>query len=119
MRNRRQFLLDLPRGAAVLGAGSLLPGPRRRRRQDFAGAGGAPLGTLESSVLEALPGKVPLIKRTWRPPNFETPVSYFNEAFTPNDAFFVRYHLATIPEVAPQEWRLEVWAAMGWTNPSS
>ena len=48
-----------------------------------------------------------MIKKTWRPPNFETPVSYFNEAFTPNDAFFVRYHLADIPEVAPQDWRLQ------------
>ena len=67
-----------------------------------------PGGTLESSVLEALPGKVPLVKKTWRPPNFETPVSYFNETFTPNDAFFVRYHLADIPVVAPQDWRLRV-----------
>ena len=45
-----------------------------------------PEGTLSASLLEALPGKVPLIKKTWRPPNFETPVSYFNDAFTRNDA---------------------------------
>ena len=32
-------------------------------------------------LLEALPGKVALIKKTYRPPNFETPTSYFNEAF--------------------------------------
>jgi len=41
-----------------------------------------PSGTLESAVLEALPGKKPLIKRSFRPPNFETPVTYFNELFT-------------------------------------
>jgi DMSO/TMAO reductase YedYZ molybdopterin-dependent catalytic subunit len=51
---------------------------------------------------------VALIKRSWRPPNFETPVSYFEQAFTPNDAFFVRYHLANIPEVSSQEWRLQI-----------
>jgi DMSO/TMAO reductase YedYZ molybdopterin-dependent catalytic subunit len=67
-----------------------------------------PSGTLESALLEALPGKLPLIKKSWRPPNFETPVRYFNEAFTPNNAFFVRYHLAKIPDIAPQDWRLSV-----------
>jgi len=65
-------------------------------------------GALDSAVLAALPGKVPLIKRTWRPPNFETPVSWFKQAFTPNDAFFVRYHLASIPEVSAQDWRLAI-----------
>ena len=51
---------------------------------------------------------MPLIKKSWRPPNFETPVSYFNDVFTPNDAFFVRYHLSNIPEVAAATWRLKV-----------
>jgi sulfite dehydrogenase (cytochrome) subunit A len=51
---------------------------------------------------------VPLIKKSWRPPNFETPVSYFNDAFTRNDAFYVRYHLPNIPEVAAVSWRLKI-----------
>jgi len=55
-----------------------------------------PEGILEAHTLEALPGKKPLIKKTYRPPNYETPVKYFNEMFTPNDAFFVRYHLSVI-----------------------
>ncbi len=67
-----------------------------------------PEGILESQVLEALPGKKPLIKKTYRPPNYETPVKYFNEVFTPNDVFFVRYHLSNIPEIDPKEWRLKV-----------
>jgi DMSO/TMAO reductase YedYZ molybdopterin-dependent catalytic subunit len=61
-----------------------------------------------SGDLEALAGKVPLIKRTWRPPNYETPLSYFSEEFTPNKAFFVRYHLASIPEIAADKWTLKV-----------
>lgn len=67
-----------------------------------------PLGALESAVMESLPGKKPLIKRTFRPPNIETPLIYFNELFTPNDAFFVRYHLTNLPKVNAQEWKLKI-----------
>ena len=39
-----------------------------------------------------------MIGLTGRPPQLETPFSVFDEsAITPNDAFFVRYHLAGIP----------------------
>jgi DMSO/TMAO reductase YedYZ molybdopterin-dependent catalytic subunit len=65
-------------------------------------------GARESAVLEALPGKFPLIKKSYRPPNYETPVEYFAEPITPNKAFFVRYHLASIPEVDAAQWRLKV-----------
>ena len=44
------------------------------------------------------PGKRALLRLTARPPQLETPFSVFDEAIlTPNDAFFVRYHLADIP----------------------
>ena len=44
------------------------------------------------------PQKRPMIGLTARPPQLETPFSVFNEgAITPNDAFFVRYHLAGLP----------------------
>ena len=102
--DRRSFLLS---GAAGLAAASAAP-LRALAAEAALGPAELPSGTLEASVLAALPGKAPLIKKTWRPPNFETPVSYFNAAFTPNDAFFVRYHLADIPEVTPQGWRLRV-----------
>jgi DMSO/TMAO reductase YedYZ molybdopterin-dependent catalytic subunit len=59
--------------------------------------------------MEALPGKRPLIKLTTRPPNFETPVSFFANPITPNDAFFVRYHLAGIPpRIDLPQWKLSV-----------
>src|SRR3954468_607367 len=56
------------------------------------------------------PQKRPLIVQTSRPPQLETPFSVFNEGIiTPNDAFFVRYHLAGIPlDVDPVAFRLEV-----------
>ena len=67
-----------------------------------------PAGALAEQMLYALPGKLPLIKKTFRPPNFETPVQYFRTAITPNKAFFVRWHLAAIPEVAAASWTLSV-----------
>jgi DMSO/TMAO reductase YedYZ molybdopterin-dependent catalytic subunit len=69
---------------------------------------GLPAGTRAEAVLEALPGKKPLIKLTYRPPNYETPIAHFRTAITPNDAFFVRYHLADIPDVDARTWRLKV-----------
>ncbi len=70
-----------------------------------------PAGTLSEAELAALPGKKPLIRKTYRAPNYETPVAYFNEQFTPNDVFFVRYHLANIPEVDAAQWRLRIGGA--------
>lgn len=64
--------------------------------------GGRPLATY--------PGKRPLIVLTSRPPQLETPFSVFDEGIiTPNDAFFVRYHLADIPlSIDPASYRIEV-----------
>jgi len=59
------------------------------------------------------PQKRPLIRHTARPPQLETPFAVFNEGIlTPNDAFFVRYHLALSPppmeQLTPEIFRLEV-----------
>ena len=98
MGTRRQFLKELAGGAALLGSGALLPS-LARGADAAVGPSTLPAGTLATSFLEALPGKRPLIKKTYRPPNYESPLEVFEQIFTPNDAFFVRYHLARIPEV--------------------
>ena len=67
-----------------------------------------PEGIRNSAVLDALPGKKPLIKLTYRPPNYETPIEYFRTAITPNDAFYVRYHLSFIPELDAKTWKLAI-----------
>jgi DMSO/TMAO reductase YedYZ molybdopterin-dependent catalytic subunit len=67
-----------------------------------------PGGTLDSEVLDRLAGKQPLLKRSYRPPNYESPVSYLNDAITPNDRFFVRWHLANIPVIDAETWRLQI-----------
>ena len=59
------------------------------------------------------PQKRPLIRLTTRPPQLETPFGVFNESLlTPNDAFFVRYHLTNSPPRAellqPDRFRLTV-----------
>ena len=90
-----------------------------RRRELLAGTVGALLTRAawsattadprgDGELLSALPGKRPLIRRAFRPPNYETPLRDLIAPFTPNDAFFVRYHLAVIPEVDPRIWRLAV-----------
>ncbi len=47
------------------------------------------------------PQKRPMLRLTARPPQLETPFAVFNEGVTtPNDAFFVRYHLTNSPPAA-------------------
>ncbi len=60
--------------------------------------------------LIAYPQKRPLIRQTARPPQLETPFEVYNEGLiTPNDAFFVRYHLGNIPtRIDPAAYRLRV-----------
>jgi len=60
-------------------------------------------------TLVRYPQKTELILLTDRPPQLETPSRYFLSDLTPNDAFFVRWHLSGIPtSVDPNSFRLEV-----------
>ena len=61
-------------------------------------------------MLAAYPQKRPMIVLTSRPVQLETPFGVFDEsALTPNDAFFVRWHLAGVPTtVDPSTYALTV-----------
>jgi DMSO/TMAO reductase YedYZ molybdopterin-dependent catalytic subunit len=83
-------------------SGLLMAGAARLSRA------GLPAGALESEALETLPGKDRLLKRAFRPPNYEAPLSYLNDAITPNNRFFVRWHLANIPTADADSWRLKI-----------
>jgi DMSO/TMAO reductase YedYZ molybdopterin-dependent catalytic subunit len=86
----------------------------------MAALGGLPLRAVAATAsqpfengtrdLVAYPQKRPLLRITTRPPHLETPFSVFNGGvITPNDAFFVRYHLAHIPlSVDLRTYRLRV-----------
>jgi DMSO/TMAO reductase YedYZ molybdopterin-dependent catalytic subunit len=55
------------------------------------------------------PQKVPLILLTDRPVQLETPRHYFRTAFTPNEAFYVRWHLEGIPNAVDlKDWKLRI-----------
>lgn len=56
------------------------------------------------------PQKRPMIGLTSRPPQLETPFAVFNDGpITPNNAFFVRYHLSDLPyDIDPDKFTLEV-----------
>ena len=60
------------------------------------------------------PQKRPLTLVTTRPPHLETPFSVFDQGpITPNDAFFVRYHLANFPlSIDPDNYRLTIKGAV-------
>jgi DMSO/TMAO reductase YedYZ molybdopterin-dependent catalytic subunit len=104
LNSRRQFL----RGASVLLAGAALP------LRDLAATVDQPFGN-GTRELVVYPQKRPLMRITTRPPHLETPFSVFNEGpITPNDAFFVRYHLANIPlSVDLNAYRLRVHGKVG------
>src|SRR5512141_2448089 len=98
MNPRRRFLTTLSIPALASLPASLRAAARPWQPAELAE------GSAAEGYLEAIPGKVPLIKRSFRPPNFETPVDYFKEPITRNDAFFVRYHLGSIPRVDAKAW---------------
>ncbi|MBI3852169.1 MAG: molybdopterin-dependent oxidoreductase [Verrucomicrobia bacterium] len=89
--DRRQFL----REAGLFGLAGVLVGPPLRSSADDTVTLPFENG---ARPLVKYPQKRPLIRITTRPPQLETPFSVFNESIlTPNDAFFVRYHLTLSP----------------------
>jgi hypothetical protein len=68
-----------------------------------------PDGTRAEAHFAQVAGKQKLIQLSDRPPNLETPIEVFRDAITPNDAFFVRYHLAGIPDARSLDnWKLDI-----------
>ena len=104
---KRRSVLQAIGGAALAGPGMVAGLARAAEKVPL--TTGLPAGDYDTAILDALPGKKPLIKLAYRPPNYETPVSYFANDFTPNDAFFVRYHLADIPDkIDAAGWKVKI-----------
>ncbi len=96
--NRRHFL------GSTAAAGTVLVGGLGWATEAFAESApselteGVPAGISSYVTMGKLPGKKPLIQLSDRGPNYESPLEYFRTPITPNDEFFVRYHLSDIPE---------------------
>jgi|KBSMisStaDraftv2_1062788.scaffolds.fasta_scaffold20237_5 DMSO/TMAO reductase YedYZ molybdopterin-dependent catalytic subunit len=75
---------------------------------NFTGPGQNPYWNSVGSIVSE-PQKAPLLLLTDRPVQLETPRRYFLSAFTPNEAFYVRWHLDRIPNaVNLKTWRLRI-----------
>ncbi len=99
---RRDFLRTVGGlGAFAVSAEMLWRAPRAFSQQADPILAGRPL--------VRYPEKTDLILLTSRPPQLETPMTYFDRAITPNEAFFVRYHTFPVPTgVDLGTWRLRV-----------
>jgi DMSO/TMAO reductase YedYZ molybdopterin-dependent catalytic subunit len=104
MIDRRALLKQSSAAMAALGTASVFD-PLRA----FADTVKLPFENGERPLVK-YPQKRLMIGMTSRPPQLETPFAVFNDGpITPNDAFFVRYHLAGIPlEIDPDTFRVEV-----------
>ena len=102
--SRRDFLYS------AAGAGTLMAIPSVPQAQTAASmlTPGVPNGIATYVNMATLSGKKPMIQLADRPPNYEAPLEYFRTPITPNDQFFVRYHLADIPDVNVAEYKIKV-----------
>jgi len=113
--SRRRFLNTLSTAAGVLGLGGVCKvvaataqEPAARSVPDFTGPGANPYWNSVGPLVTE-PQKSPLILLTDRPVQLETPRHFFSNQFTPNDVFYVRWHLETLPNsVDLREWRIHV-----------
>ena len=106
MITRRHLLGTASAGAALAASGTILP-----RFAEAAGVGltpGVPEGISSYVTMGTVPGKKPLIQLSDRPPNYESPLEYLRTPITPNDQFFIRYHLSDIPEVKAETYKIAV-----------
>jgi len=107
MITRRHLLQTAGAGAALAASGGLA---ELAHAQSAAGelTPGVPEGIKSYITMGTLPGKKPLIQLADKPPNYESPLEYLRTPITPNDQFFVRYHLADIPEVDVKKYKVSV-----------
>ncbi len=97
----------LNRRTVLTGSGAMVAG--LAPSSAFADTVALPFGNGERPLVK-YPQKRPMIGLTSRPPQLETPFAVFDDnVITPNDAFFVRYHLAGIPlEIDPDTYTIEI-----------
>ncbi len=108
MLTRRSLLAAASASAALGGSALGLPKLLEAEAAGVELSPGVPAGIASYVTMATLPGKKPLIRLSDRGPNYEAPLEYFRTPITPNDEFFVRYHLSVIPEVDAKTYKIEV-----------
>src|SRR5471032_2270932 len=104
----RRHLLGTAGAGAALGMSGFLP---KFSQADAAIAEltpGIPEGVGSYATMTKLPGKKALIQLSDRPPNYEAPIEYLRTPITPNDQFYVRYHLTDIPKIKAESYKIAV-----------
>lgn len=95
-------------GANLTRTDAVPDGNSSQTMPDFTGPGANPYWNSIGPMVSE-PQKAPLVLLTDRPVQLETPRHYFLTPFTPNEAFYVRWHLDGIPNTVDlKEWRLRV-----------
>src|SRR5579883_3421730 len=104
MIDRRSLIKNSAAAIAAAGSGMTVP-----FLDAFAATTTLPFDNGERPLVK-YPQKRMMIGLTSRPPQLETPFSVFNaNVITPNDAFFVRYHLADVPlNIDPNTFSVEI-----------
>jgi len=96
MKRRDFFKTSIVASAALLGSSSLHATQSK------------PIDTREVDTM-AFPEKKPMITYSDRPPLLESPRSTFDKGITPNDEFFVRWHLPEIPtHIDPDSYTISI-----------
>ena len=93
----RRHLLGTAGAGAALGVSGFLPNFSVAEAAIGELTPGIPEGVGSYATMTKLPGKKALIQLSDRPPNYESPIEYLRTPITPNDQFYVRYHLSDIP----------------------
>jgi sulfite dehydrogenase (cytochrome) subunit A len=98
------------RRSILTGAGALALGSRAARADDIPGLSTLlPEGTRATASLRSPTDKQGLIRLSDRPPNYETQLRHIRGVITPNDRFFVRYHLSELPKITSSYgWSLSI-----------
>jgi sulfite dehydrogenase len=104
----RRHLFGMAGAGAAFGMSGFLPKFSQAEAAIAELTPGIPEGVGSYATMTKLAGKKPLIQLSDRPPNYEAPIEYLRTSITPNDQFYVRYHLSDIPEVKAEGYKIAV-----------
>ena len=109
-KSRRNFIRNAGAVAVVASPLGAMAGTVVKDGVTYSQGTGVKLADGLRPYVSNFPGKKDVLLITSRPPHLETPFDVFNDGLlTPNERFFVRYHLANIPtSIDPDTYTLTI-----------